>query len=54
MLDVEAPGVMVPVVRSPDNILVLVAGDPARSVSTARRGPTTGRSRRSVDPVAYP
>ena len=32
-LDVEEPGVMVPVVRSPDNILVLVAGDPARSRS---------------------
>ncbi len=32
-LDVEEPGVMVPVVRSPDNILLLVAGDPARSRS---------------------
>ena len=31
--DVEEPGVLVPVVRSPDNILVLVAGDPARSRS---------------------
>jgi hypothetical protein len=32
-LDVEGPGIMVPVVRSPDNLLVLVAGDPARSRS---------------------
>jgi hypothetical protein len=32
-LDVEEPGVTVPVVRSHDNILVLVAGDPARSRS---------------------
>jgi hypothetical protein len=32
-LDVEEPGVMVPVVRSPDHILVLVAGDLARSRS---------------------
>ena len=32
-LDVEEPGVMVPILRSPENMLVLVAGDPARSRS---------------------
>ena len=32
-LNVDEPGITVPVVRNPDNILVLVAGDPARSRS---------------------
>lgn len=32
-LNVDEPGVMVPIVRDPDNILLLVAGDPGRSRS---------------------
>lgn len=32
-LNVDEPGVTVPVVRTPENIMVLVAGDPGRSCS---------------------